>query len=85
MAKVASKVWDAAAHLESQEDMAAYLEAAFKEADPALIAAALGDIARAKGMSKSPAKLARPRELVQNTVTCACLMSSYPHFKSASA
>jgi probable addiction module antidote protein len=32
--------------------MAAYLEAALEENDPALIAAALGDIARAKGMSQ---------------------------------
>jgi len=33
------------------EDMAAYLEAALDEGDPSLIAAALGDIARAKGMT----------------------------------
>jgi probable addiction module antidote protein len=32
--------------------MAAYLEAALQEGDSALIAAALGDIARAKGMSQ---------------------------------
>lgn len=32
--------------------MAAYLEAALEEGDPALIAAALGDIARAKGMTQ---------------------------------
>jgi probable addiction module antidote protein len=32
--------------------MAAYLEAALQEGDPTLIAAALGDIARAKGMSQ---------------------------------
>jgi probable addiction module antidote protein len=32
--------------------MAAYLEAALEDGDPALIAAALGDIARAKGMSE---------------------------------
>ena len=31
--------------------MAAYLEAALEEGDPALVAAALGDIARAKGMT----------------------------------
>ena len=31
--------------------MAAYLEAALEESDPALVAAALGDIARAKGMT----------------------------------
>lgn len=30
----------------------AYLEAAFEDGDPSLIAAALGDIARAKGMSQ---------------------------------
>ncbi len=32
--------------------MAAYLEAALEDGDPALIVAALGDIARAKGMSQ---------------------------------
>lgn len=52
MAKNVTRIWDAAEHLETQEDMAAYLEAAFEEADPALIAAAIGDIARAKGMSQ---------------------------------
>lgn len=31
--------------------MAAYLEAALEDGDPALVAAALGDIARAKGMT----------------------------------
>jgi probable addiction module antidote protein len=43
--------WDAAEHLNTEEDMAAYLEAALEEGDPALITAALGDIARAKGMT----------------------------------
>jgi len=36
----------------TDEDMAAYLEAALQEGDSALIAASLGDIARAKGMSQ---------------------------------
>lgn len=45
-------LWDASEHLETEEDMAAYLEAALAENDPALIAAALGDIARAKGMTQ---------------------------------
>jgi probable addiction module antidote protein len=44
--------WDAAEHLQTEEDMAAYLEAALEENDASLIAAALGDIARAKGMSQ---------------------------------
>lgn len=44
--------WDAADYLKSEEDMAAYLQACIEEAadDPAFIAAALGDVARARGM-----------------------------------
>jgi len=44
--------WDAADYLKSRADMAAYLEACLEEApdDAALLAAALGDIARARGM-----------------------------------
>lgn len=44
--------WDAADYLKSEDDMVAYLEACLEEApdDPALLAAALGDIARARGM-----------------------------------
>lgn len=52
MAKTQTKPWDAAEHLETAEDMAAYLEAALEESDPSLVAAALGDIARAKGMAQ---------------------------------
>ena len=52
MATTATLVWDPADHLQSREDMAAYLQAALEEGDPALIATALGDIARAKGMSQ---------------------------------
>ena len=52
MPKTKTRVWDPAEHLVTEEDMAAYLEAALQEGDSALIAAALGDIARAKGMSQ---------------------------------
>lgn len=52
MKKIAIQTWDAAQHLQSEEDIVAYLEAAFELRDCALIAAALGDVARAKGMSK---------------------------------
>ena len=50
MVKMKTRPWDAAEHLETNEDMAAYLEAALDEGDPSVVAAALGDIARAKGM-----------------------------------
>jgi probable addiction module antidote protein len=52
MAKTKTQLWDAANHLENREDMAAYLEAALEDGDPALVAAALGDIARSKGMTQ---------------------------------
>lgn len=47
-----SHTWDAVDYLESSDDMAAYLEAALEDGDVGLIAAALGDIARAKGMTQ---------------------------------
>lgn len=52
MAKTKTFPWDAAEHLKTEEDMAAYLEAALEDGDPALVTAALGDIARAKGMTQ---------------------------------
>ncbi|MFM7877879.1 MAG: addiction module antidote protein [Microcystis panniformis] len=50
MATIQTYPWDAADHLQTKEDIAAYLEAALEDGDPSLIIAALGDIARAKGM-----------------------------------
>jgi probable addiction module antidote protein len=44
--------WDASDHLKTKEDIVAYLEAALEDGDPSLIAAALGDIARSKGMTQ---------------------------------
>jgi len=44
--------WDAAEHLDSPEAMAAYIDAAMEDGDPALISAVLGDVARAIGMTQ---------------------------------
>ncbi len=54
MTKTTTTRYDVADHLRTTEEMAAYLEASIEEADgdAALIAKALGDIARAKGMSR---------------------------------
>ena len=62
MAKVQTRPWDAADHLETKEDIVLYLEAAFEDGDPGLIAAALGDVARAKGMTKVAADAGLGRE-----------------------
>ncbi|MGD0821501.1 MAG: addiction module antidote protein [Desulfomonilia bacterium] len=54
MAKTTTTKYDVAEHLRTPEEMAAYLEACLEEAngDAAFIAKALGDIARAKGMTQ---------------------------------
>jgi probable addiction module antidote protein len=44
--------WDTADYLNSVEDIVDYLDAAFEDGDPALIAAALGNVARSKGMAE---------------------------------
>jgi len=46
--------WDAADHLDSVDAVLAYLEAVFEDGDPALIAAALNDVARARGIAGAP-------------------------------
>ncbi len=51
MAQSRTQPWDPADHLKTKEEILAYLEAALEEADPVLIAAVLGDIARSHGMA----------------------------------
>ena len=46
--------WDAADHLDSVEAVLAYLEAVFEDGNPELIAAALNDVARARGLQGAP-------------------------------
>jgi len=52
MVRTRTKQWDAAAHLDSPRDIAAYLEAALDDGDPTLVAAALGEVARSRGMTR---------------------------------
>jgi probable addiction module antidote protein len=54
MKKTVTTKFDVAEHLRTPEEMAAYLEVCMEEAngDASLIAKALGDITRAKGMTQ---------------------------------
>lgn len=54
MARTKTTRYDVAEHLRTPEEMAAYLEASLEEADgdAAFVAKALGDIARARGMTQ---------------------------------
>jgi len=71
--KVATKIelsaWDAADYLDTEADMALYLDAALAENDPALVAAALGDIARAKGMSTIARETGLSRESLYRSLS----------------
>lgn len=62
MKKKTTRIWDAVEYLKTQEDMVAYLEAALEENDPTLVSAALGDIAKAKGMTDIAKKTGLGRE-----------------------
>ena len=62
--KTVTSPYDVAEHLRTPEEMAAYLEACIEEADgdAAFIAKALGDIARARGMSQVASDAGLSRE-----------------------
>lgn len=72
--------WDAVEHLQSEEEMILYLEACFDEdpGDGSLIRAALGDIARARGM----AQLARDTGLSREGLYKALSPEGNPEFST---
>ena len=60
--KAKTTAWKITDHLKTRAEREAYLNAAFADGDTAVIAAALGDIARAEGMSKVAKKTGLGRE-----------------------
>ena len=59
-----TRPWDPTERLDTTEAQEAYLEAAFEDGDPDLIVAAIGDIARARGMSEIAANAQVSREVM---------------------
>lgn len=76
MTTIQTYPWDAADHLDTKEAMAAYLEAALEDGDPALVVAALGDIARSKGMTN----IARETGLGRESLYKALSLEGNPEF-----
>ncbi|MHB1587328.1 MAG: addiction module antidote protein [Acidiferrobacteraceae bacterium] len=72
--------FDASEYLNNKEDVAAYLTAILEENDPALLAAALGDIARARGMSQ----VARDSGIAREALYKALRPGSEPRFETIS-
>lgn len=64
--KIKTRRWDIQEHLKTEEDMRGFLDACIEEGgdDPTFIAAALGEIARARGMTA----LARDTGLGRDTL-----------------
>lgn len=54
--------WDASKHLDSDEAVAAFLEAAFEIGDPKVMTAAIGEVAKSRGMTEIARKSGLSRE-----------------------
>lgn len=67
--KTKTKKYDVADYLDSDELIAAYLDAAFESGDTSRIAEALGDVARARGMTKIARATGLAREQLYKTLS----------------
>ena len=61
--------YDTAEHLKTPEHIAAYLDAVLEDNDPALLAHALGVVARARGMAQIAQDTGRSREQLYRTLS----------------
>jgi probable addiction module antidote protein len=73
-----TRPWDVSEHLDSAEAIAAYLEAAFEDGEPQVISAALGDVARARGMTE----LSRETGLSRESLYRALSADGHPEFST---
>jgi probable addiction module antidote protein len=71
-----TRPFDVVAQLDTPERIALYLEAAFEDGDPAVIAAAIGDAARAYGMTR----IAKDTGLAREALTRALGEDGNPEF-----
>ena len=76
MDRVTTLPWRTEDHLETAEDIAAYLEAVFEDGDPEMITHALGAVARSKGMSE----IARLTGLGRQSLYKALSSEGHPEF-----
>ena len=67
--KLKAKKYDVADYLDSDEMIAVYLDAAFESGDTSRIAEALGDVARARGMTKIAKATGLAREQLYKTLS----------------
>ena len=75
------KIFDPADYLDNEEIVAEYLSAAAEDANPDVFIAALGDVARARGMGKVAKKAGLGRESLYKTLSA----GAHPRFETVSA
>lgn len=68
--------WKTEDHLETAQDIAAYLDAVFEDGDPELIAHAIGAVARSRGMTE----IARQTGLGRQSLYKALSREGHPEF-----
>ena len=69
VSKIKTRPFDASNYLSDETDIATYLQVAMEESDPALLAAALGDIAKARGMAQLARDTGLSRESLYKTLS----------------
>ena len=81
MSKIKTRPFDASSYLKDESDVAAYLQVAIEDGDPALLAAALGDIAKARGMTQLARDTGLSRESLYKSLSGERAPSSDTLFK----
>ncbi|MDF1481082.1 addiction module antidote protein [Extensimonas sp. H3M7-6] len=81
MSKLKTRTFDAANYLTNEEEMAEYLTVVMKEGDSTLLAAALGDIAKARGMTQLARDTGLSRESLYKSLSGERAPSSDTLFK----
>jgi probable addiction module antidote protein len=69
MAKLRTRKWDPMRYRKSDEEMLSYVQAALEDGDPAVIAAVLGNVARAKGMTQVARRAGMGRESLYKSLS----------------
>ena len=78
MSKIKTSPWDAAKYLKTEKDIAGYLSAAFDDGNRAIIARALSNVARARGMTE----IARKAKIPRSTLYKALSPDGNPEFQT---
>lgn len=69
MSKIKTRPFDMANYLSNEEDIAEYMSQVLSDGDPRLLAAALGDIAKARGMAKLSEETGLSRESLYKSLS----------------